>query len=139
MINTEEMKAFVRRAAEEVWNKGNMDVAGEYFSPSLIFHYSKGDIQGLENMKQYILGIRSGFPDFKLSPEDQIAEGNKEASRFSVSGTHKGEFNGIPPTGKTFLTTSIAIHKFTDGKISEVWSQSNDLGLLQQLGIIPSS
>ena len=139
MKSTEDMKAFIRRAAEEVWNKGNMDVAGEYFSPNLIFHYSEGDIRGIENMKQYILGVRSAFPDFKLSPEDQIAEGNTEVSRFTISGTHKGEFNSIPPTGKMFSTTSIAIHKFTDGKISEVWSQSNDLGLLQQLGIIPSS
>jgi steroid delta-isomerase-like uncharacterized protein len=139
MSDTEKIKAVVRRTIDELWNQGKMEVVDELFSPSLRFHYFQGEIRGHEGIKQYVLGFRNAFPDLNITIEDQIAEGNKEASRFIVTGTHKGKLINIPPTGVKISVTANCIHHFADDKITEVWNEYNNFGMLQQLGVIPSS
>jgi steroid delta-isomerase-like uncharacterized protein len=79
----------------------------------------------------------SAFPDLKLMVEDQIAEGDKVVTRWSATGTHQGELLGIPPTGKQTTATGITIDRIQGGKIVETWTHWDNLGLLQQLGVVP--
>ena len=80
----------------------------------------------------------TAFPDLHFTIEDQIAEGDRVVTRFTARGTHQGAFIGIPPTGKQGVVTGTGIDRFANGKIVEAWFNSDDLGLLQQLGVVPS-
>ncbi len=92
------------------------------------------DLQGL---KQFVTVVTAVFPDWHPTIEDMIAEGDKVVVRFTGSGTHKGEFMGIPPTGKQVTITAIAIQRIAGGKIVENWLQADMLGMMQQLGVVP--
>lgn len=80
----------------------------------------------------------TAFPDLHFTFEDFIAEGDQVVVRWTPSGTQKGELMGIPPSGKSFSATGIEIYRFEGGKIVEHWLESDMLGLLQQLGVVPS-
>ena len=90
-----------------------------------------------EGFKAYVSAFRVAFPDLHATVEDQIAEEGKAAMRFTARGTHKGEFQGIPPTGKQVTLSGIDIQRIVDGKIVENWVSLDALGLLQQLGVLP--
>jgi steroid delta-isomerase-like uncharacterized protein len=130
----------VRRAIEEVWNGGNYDNLGEYVAEDIVIHASAPgeDIQGHEGIVQFYGALRAAFPDLHFRVEDQIAAGNRVVTRWTASGTHAGEFQGIPPTGKAVRITGIDIDRFVDGKVVECWPEVNELGLLQQLGVLPA-
>lgn len=133
-MSTEENKATIRRIAE-VWNTGNVDLLDEIMATD--FAWSNGDLRGVEALKQQVIAFRTSFPDVHLVTEDVIAEGDKVVTRLSGSGTHKGEYSGIQPTGKKVTWTAIVIGRCTGGKIVEVWVNEDQLGRLQQLGAIP--
>ena len=133
-MSTEENKALVRRWFEEVVNKGNLDVLDEICAPTYV---EAGDVVGPEGPKQYFTEIRTASPDFHITVEDMIAEGDKVAVRWTFRGTHKGEYMGIAPTGKQVTVTGITIWCIADGKFVESWENKDDLGLMQQLGVIP--
>ena len=79
---------------------------------------------------------RTAFPDVRLTVEDNIAEGETVTARWSCKGTHKGDLNGIAPTGKQCTISGISVARFTSGKISESWVNGDALGLMQQLGVV---
>jgi steroid delta-isomerase-like uncharacterized protein len=81
--------------------------------------------------------FRSAFPDLQFTMEDQIADGDKVVHRLTATGTHRGEFMGIPPTDKRVRVTGVNINQFVDGKIVEAWGFMDMMGLMQQLGAIP--
>jgi len=81
--------------------------------------------------------IIAAFPDINVTIDDIIAEGDRVVVRMHTSGTQKGEFRGIPPTGKTAVITEMSIYRISEGKIAEAWVVSDWLGLMQQLGVIP--
>src|SRR5207244_13495439 len=91
-----------------------------------------------EGLKQLVSMYRSAFPDTKFELNDLIAEGDKAAARISASGTHKGALMGIAPTGKRVSISGIVITQFRDGKQVESWSSYDQLGMLQQLGVVPA-
>ena len=132
---TEENKALARRAFEEVWNQGNLDVVDEIFSIDFVEHRSGPDIHGPEGVKQLATMYSIAFPDLKYTIEDQIAEGDKVVCRWTATGTHKGELMGIPPTGAQVTSTGIDIFRITDGQIVELWVNVDELGTMQQLGM----
>ena len=135
---TEKNKAITRRALEEVWNQGKLDVIDEIFAADYILHDpAVGEVRGTEGLKQYVSMYRTAFPDVQLTIEDQIAEGDKVVTRFTFTGIHKGELMGIPPTGVQVTMTGIAIDRIAGDKLMEVWVIGDDLGMLQQLGVIP--
>ncbi|MBI1924864.1 ester cyclase, partial [Candidatus Poribacteria bacterium] len=135
---TEANKAIVRRLHEEVWNQRKLSVVDEIISPTFVRHIPPNpDIRGPEGLKQYAIALLTGFPDFHLTTEDMIAEGDKVVNRFTARGTHKGEFLGIPPTGKPVIATGIGIFHIVGGLIEEDWLLLDNVGLLQQLGVIP--
>ena len=82
--------------------------------------------------------FRHAFPDTQFTVDERIVDGNRIAVRWMMRGTHQGEFQGIPPTGKAVTVTGIAIHRFAGNQIQESWDCYDALGLLQQLGVIPT-
>jgi len=139
-MSTEENKANVRRVYEEAINQGNMAVVDELVSPDYIEHDPgfPQPVHGPEGLKQYFMVFRTAFPDTTITIEDMIAEGDTIAVRHTYRGTHKGDLMGMPPTGKQVTVTGIVIHRIADGKFVESWVNADNLGLMQQLGVVPT-
>jgi steroid delta-isomerase-like uncharacterized protein len=137
---SEENKMLERRAIEEIWNRGNYDLVDEIIASDYLGHSSNPatETHGPEGVKQFYMALRSAFPDIRFAIEDQVAEGDKVATRWTARATHNGEFQGIPPTGNRGELTGITIDRIAGGKIVECWTEIDDLRLLQQLGLIPS-
>jgi steroid delta-isomerase-like uncharacterized protein len=127
-MSAEANKIIVRRLWDEVWNRGDLAVADAIFDEAYAAHE-----------KAFVPLIRAAFPDSHHTIEDLIAEGDKVVTRFTWSGTHHGEFEGIPPTGRRISVQGIWIHRLKDGRIVEGrdWGQVDWLGLLRQLGALP--
>jgi steroid delta-isomerase-like uncharacterized protein len=94
---------------------------------------------GIEAMNTVITTCRNAFHGLTVTIEDMMAEGDKVTARFVARGVHRGEFMGLPPTGKEIALTGIEIFRIRDGKIAELWGEANLMGLMQQLGIIPAA
>jgi steroid delta-isomerase-like uncharacterized protein len=138
-MSTEENKALARREIEEIFSaNGNLDAAEEIYAPNYISHQPTGaeDIRGLEAIKQFNAGVREAFPDAEITIEDQIAEGDKVVTRFTFRGTHQGELWGIPPTGREVEIRSVSTNCIEGGKIAEHWTCADQLGMMQQLGVM---
>lgn len=136
-MSTEQNKAVERRVFEEL-NKGNLGIIDELFIPGYIYHGPAGmEAKGPEGFKQIMTMARAGFPDWHMKIEDMIAEGDMVATRATYSGTHKGDFMGIPPTGKHFSMAAQVMVRFVDGKEVEAWGIGDMVTMLQQLGVAP--
>ena len=136
-MSTEENKAVVRRMYEE-WSKRNLAGIWELYAPDYVLHGAPfGLSPDLAGLKQLYTAPLTAFPDAHLVVEDLIAEGDKVVHRATLRGTHQGDLLGIPPTGKVVTVTGIYISRFAGGKCVEEWRNVDDLGLMQQLGVIP--
>lgn len=142
-MSTEENKAVARRELEEIWTKGNLDAAEDIYAPNYVNRAPAGgeDERGVEAARQLAAGFRQAFPDIRMSVEDQIAQGDKVVTRFTIRATHQGELWGIPPTGEEVEVTSIGMCRIEGGRIAEYWSHTDSLGMMVQLGVMerPSS
>lgn len=137
-MSEETNKNGIRRMIEELWNKGNMDIAPELYTEDYVLHSSTGvEVTGVENVVKQIALIRDALPDIHASLEDIIAEGDKVAYRMKITGTHKGELSGIPPTGKILTMTASLISRSVDGKEAEAWAVQDRLSMFQQMGVTP--
>src|SRR5918997_832009 len=139
-VPAEVNKATFRRYIEEVQHQGNLEVADEIFD-RYVSHQSDGTTleRGPEDVKRFMGEFRQAFPDFHSVIEDQVAEGDKVVTRWRASGTHQGEFRGIAPTGNRIEVTGIGIFRFSEeGKVVESWDNMDQLGMMQQMGAIPS-
>ena len=136
---SESNKNVVRRLFEEVWNKGNLQVADELFAPNYVHRdASTPDVgRGPESEKKRATLYRTAFPDIRFTIEDVIAEGETVIARWTCRGTHKGDLSGIAPTGKQFIISGISIARFSSGKMAEGWVNWDALALMQQLGVVP--
>jgi len=135
---SEDLKAIGHQLAE-LWNTGNLSIADEIFANDFVNHDpSRLEVTDIEGYKKYLTETRSGMPDFKVDIEDMVAEEEKLASRYTVSGTFQNDFFGIPATGKKATWTGINIYRFASGKIVEAWWNKDTLTMLQQLGVIPT-
>ena len=139
MNTSDENKDISRRADEELFNRGNLSIADELFASNFVYHdpVSHEEWRGPESVKSYATMLRVAFPDLHQTIEEQIAEGDKVAYRWTARGTHQGEFMGIAPTGNRVEMTGISIARLIDGKIEEIWENYDALGMMQQLGHIP--
>jgi steroid delta-isomerase-like uncharacterized protein len=135
---SEENKAIVRQQEEELFTQGNLDAADEVYAPDYVGHDPSNpeEVRGLEAAKRAASDYRQAFPDLRVSVEDLIAEGDRVAARLRVRGTHLGELDGIAPTGRRVDCTGIVISRIEEGKIAEDWANFDDLGMMQQLGLI---
>ena len=136
-MSPEENKAILQRAADH-WNKGDLSGYLELYDPNAVVYGYQGVEPGVESIKQFYSAFWVAFPGCQLTFEDLIAEGNRVAVRFVVHGIHQGDFQGIPATGKQVTVPGITILRFVGGKCVERWSQADFLGLLQQLGVVPT-
>ncbi len=137
---SEENKRISRRVVEEAFSQGNVDVIDELVGENFMNHdpASPPDLlPGREGLKQLVRFYKTAFPDAQVTVEDQIAEGDKVATRYTGQGTHQGDFAGIPATGRQVTVTGISIDRIEGGKIVETWNQLDQVGMLQQLGAIP--
>ena len=136
---SEEIKALVRRQEEELFSGGNLELADEIYAPDYVGHDPSNpeEVWGLQAAKQAAADYRRAFPDLRVTVEDLIAEGDKVAARLRVRGTHLGDLNGIAPTGRRVDFTGIVISRVEGGRIAEDWANFDDLGMMQQLGLIP--
>jgi steroid delta-isomerase-like uncharacterized protein len=136
---SEENKMLERRAIEEVWNQGHYAIVDEIVASDYLGHSSNPatETHGREGVKQFYMALHSAFPDIHFVIEDQVADGDKVVTRWTARATHKGEFQGIPPTGNRGELTGITIDRIAGGQIVECWTEIDDLRLLQQLGVIP--
>jgi len=136
---SEENKALVRREEEELFSGGNLDAAEEIYAADYVGHDPSNpeDVRGLQAAKQAASDYRQAFPDLQVSVEDLIAEGDRVAARLRFRGTHLGELDGIAPTGRRVDCTGIVISRIEEGKIAEDWANFDDLGMMQQLRVIP--
>jgi steroid delta-isomerase-like uncharacterized protein len=137
---SEQNKMLVRRTIKEVWSAGKYAVVDELVARDYLGHSSTQATQthGAEGYKQFFVAQRLAFPDIQYTVEDAIAEGDKVVVRWIARGTHRGEFQGIPATNKPGTVTGISIFRLANGKIVECWTNLDELGILQQLGIIPA-
>ena len=139
---SEENKAVVRRFIDEVINKGDLGVIDELVSPSMVDHSAPPGLpSGPEGTKQMLTMFRTAFPDLNgtLPLQDLLAEGDKVAVRYTIRGTHQGDFMGIAATGKQVTIEGIEIDRIEDGKVVEHWESMDMMALMQQLGAVPGS
>jgi predicted ester cyclase len=142
-MTAEENKALIRRYYEEIdaaaKDERGASVLDEFIAPNFLNHDpSPGFSPDLEGLKQAYNHFLDANPDGYHVVEDMIAEGDKVMTRLSAYGTQTGELFGIPPTGKQVSMTAIAIHRIANGKIVEHWSELDNLGMMQQLGVVAS-
>jgi steroid delta-isomerase-like uncharacterized protein len=136
---SEQNKKIMRRILSEVWNQGNLETIDELLSPDFVTHFlPPGSPPGRDGFRQYVSNYRAAFPDVHVDIEDQIAEGNKVVTRITIRGTHEGTFMGIPATGKKIQVAAIVIVRFDGGRNMESWVEQDRLGMMQQLGVVPS-
>ena len=127
----------VRRFTEEVITKGKIDAAAQFVWEDVVEQVPlPGQGPGLEGLKDILRYMRSGFPDIDFSVKEQISEGDKVASRFEWTGTHQGEFMGVPATGKPVRVWGIVIDRLEDGRIKDTRIIMDTLGLMMQLGAV---
>lgn len=135
----ERNKAAVVRWLVEGDDKGNPAIADEIFAPDVVMHHptSPTPLRGVEVIKQGSMGLHKTFPGFKGERLDVFGEGDRVVVRWSLSGTHQGEFMGIPATNKPFTLTGTTIYKLAGGKVVEAWYAADMMGFYAQIGATP--
>ena len=139
-MSIDENKAIARRWNEEIWSKGNLAAIDELLSSDFVFNYpSDGASPDREGYKRTVAELSGPYSDIQCNTEELVAEGDKVVVRWTWSGIHTGEVWGTTATGKKLTITGISILRIADGKIAEEWSEMDNLGLMGQLGLLPSS
>jgi steroid delta-isomerase-like uncharacterized protein len=133
---SEANKALVRRNFEEIWNRENYALVDELHAPDYVAHIASTPavVRGREQFKQFVALRRFAFPDTRFVVEDQLAEGDKVATRWTAHGTHQRAFMGVAPSGRALTITGISIHRIVNGQIVESWDNWDALSLLPDLG-----
>jgi steroid delta-isomerase-like uncharacterized protein len=134
---SEQNKSLIRRYLEQTINAGNVAAIDELTSADYVGHMVGVPPFDRATHKRLLAAFRAAFPDQQVTIEDLIAEGDKVVNRATYTGTHRGEFQGIAPTGKRFTISGMNISRIADGKVVEDWTVLDMLGMLQQIGAIP--
>ncbi len=138
-MSTEQNKALVRRIFEEGVNQNNPGVVDELLAPDFVIYDPPFGIQpNRQGFRQIFTAFRTAFPDIHVTFEQELADGDYVIHRGYVTATHKGEFQGIAPTGKQVKVKTLDIWRVANGKAVENWVQMDMLGLMQQLGVVPT-
>ncbi len=142
-MSAEENKTVIRRLTNEALNQGNMDVLDHVLADTFTYHDpANPEVTSRDDYKQFVTALRTAFPDIHFTIEDEVADGDQLAVRWTMRGTHRGDLvmpaGPIPPTGKQVQVSGITLIRFTEGKVVEEWQNADNLGFLQQLGVIPT-
>jgi steroid delta-isomerase-like uncharacterized protein len=139
-MSIEMNEQLLRQWVDEGWNNGNLSLVNHIFSPNHIMHdpsLPEQKLVGQEPFKSFVGSLRSAMPDLRVTIEDVVAQGDKIAWRWTITGTQKGEVMGIPPSGNPVKVTGIIISRFENGKWAEDYVSWDVLGFLQQIGAFP--
>lgn len=136
---SEQNKALMRRAVEEVWNREDFAALEEIVAENFVIHAStpEAEIHGTEGAKQFVKMLHNAMPDIHFEIVDQVAEGDRVVTRWTAHGTHTGEFMSIPPTGKRLTLTATDIDRIVNGKVAECWTTMDGPTMMQQMGLVP--
>ncbi len=134
-----EIEKAMCRIPEELYNLGRLEIAEELFAADYIEHVPlPPDFpKGIPGLKLFVNMVRSAFPDFRYRVEDVFSAGDRLAMRVTAEGTNRGEFMGHPASGRKLSWTEIHIARVKDGKLAEHWVNLDQLGMLQQMGVVP--
>ena len=140
-MSAKENKEKARRLMEEAFGQGKVEVVDEVLHPDFVCYdpnSEAGEVRGADTIKSEIEYFRQAVPDLTYIVEDQIAEGDKVVTRYRATGTHQGEFFGVPGTGNRIEMSGIQIDRFDEsGKMVEEWPEYDLLGAMRQMGAIP--
>jgi len=140
MSTTENNKAVVAKFLEEVINQNRMDRANDLVVEDFVeLDPLPGQRQGREGLIEVLGLMRAGFPDIHWMVEEMVAEGDTVVTRFTWTGTHRGVFLGVPATGRSVVVKGVVIDQLADGKMSKSRILMDSLGMMQQLGVVPSA
>ena len=138
-MSTDEIKSANRRFYETVINGQNLEAVEQFVDQSYPGHsVPPGLPPGPQGLRMFLSMFFDAFPDSNVTIESMIAEGDMTATRLTYTGTHKGEFQGIPPTGKSIAIPAIDLARFEDGKLVDHWGGPDQMSLMVQLGVIPA-
>lgn len=139
-MSSETNKAIVQRYYDQIWNNGRLDLVEEFIAED--FSEDNGPnipgLTGRDTLKAVIGGIRASLPDLQIALHDVVAEGYKVVTRYTFTATHTGELMGIPATGTQLTVSGAAIFRLENARIAELWNFLDNLGMMQQLGVIPT-
>ncbi|WP_433971560.1 ester cyclase [Tunturiibacter lichenicola] len=140
MSTIESNKAVIGRFIEEVINQNRLDRADDLVVEDFVeLDPFPGQRPGREGLKEVLGMMRTAFPDIHWVVDEMVAEGDKVVTRFTWKGTHRGAFLGVPPTGKGVTVKGVVIDQLADGKMSKSRILMDSLGMMQQLGVVPSA
>jgi len=131
-------KALLQRWFDEVWNQGRADAIDELMAPDAVVHAATGPLRGPAEFRPFQAAYRSAFPDVHLRLEQIVAEGDMVAARWIATGTHQGDGLGFAATGRRAEFQGMVFARIRDGQFVEGWDCFDQLGLLQQLGAVPT-
>lgn len=138
-MSTHDLKSLYREYVEEVWHRRNIAAADEYFTDDVVDHAAPPQQgPGLAGLKATFAMFLEAFPDFHITIEDLIAEGDKLVARVSFTGTHRGAYHGIPATNRAIASGGTHIVRYVGKRVAEHWAHSDDLRTRQQLGLLPA-
>ena len=137
-MSTEANKVLARQVIA-TFNSGDIESLKEWFTPDFVWHFSSTTTMNKEQFLAFTHSIKEPFPDFAFTIEDIMAENDKVFMRLIATGTHQGVFQGIAPKNKRFRIIGFGQYNLTHGKISEGWELLDELGELQQLGVVPTA
>lgn len=126
-----------RRLFDEAFSQGSLSVVDEIVAPNFVEH-QRGAVSGVEGLKRLITMLRAGFPDLTLTIEDMATQGDKVWGRIVARGTHLGPMMGKPPTGVRIQVDIIDVCRFVDGRMVEHWGAPDTLGMMEQIGLLPT-
>lgn len=133
-----DLDKLIRRVNDEVISQGNYDIIDDLVADDFVEHQAMpGMPSGKDALRVFTETFRNAFPDLKAETLATCVQGDEVWAHTRITGTHQGEFNGIPPTGKSFSIEAFDRVKTKDGKAIEHWGASDDLGMMTQLGVIP--
>ena len=137
-MNKNDKALLISRIAEDIWNRGDIDVADDIMTADAKYHgpHMPNGVGVREDWKRAITMYRSAFPDSHVTYDELIITDDTVVGRWSATATHTGELPGLAPTGKRIVISGITIYRFSESKIIEAWEQLDLLGMWQQLGVV---
>ena len=138
-MTAETNKHIMERFTSEFLTTGDASLAEEFLSPDVALHFAGQQLRGRDRYLAVVAANGDTFDDLVWTVEDMVADGDTVAVRYTMTGTHRGEFAGVPPTGTAVLAQSMAFYRLADGQIVEERAQLDMLGIIQQLGAAPAA
>lgn len=127
----------VRSLVEALWNDDDMDAVEELYSDKYIGHDPQNPLHGKQGVREWHDEVKASAPDFHINIHETLVDGDLTVSRWTASGTDTGGWRGAPATQQSWTITGMTMSKYEDGKIVESWANADNLGLMQQMGMVP--